>query len=160
MIGKWSTRATVGAVAVVCLIAAAGDTAEANPFFAQQTGRACADCHNPGQEQRGVQGLNATGLAFKDCGFKFGCTAPAPAAKTSEHSNGIAVFHNNNCSNARLVAVRTSSSQSDQGVVLIIEPGQSVKVAVIRGSTWAGQCGGTSVANPKYAWITLDQVLP
>jgi hypothetical protein len=159
MVGKWSTRATVAALALGWAIAGVGSAVEANPFFAQQTGRSCADCHNPGQEQKGVQGLNATGQAFKNCGFKLGCAAPAPAAKTSEHSNGIAIFHNNNCNNARLVAIRTGSNQSDQGVVLLIEPGQSVKVAVTRGSTWAGQCGGTSVANPKYSWITLDQVL-
>jgi len=48
----------------------------ASPFFAQQTGKDCVACHQPGREADGKAGLNPMGQAFLQCGFKFDCSTP------------------------------------------------------------------------------------
>lgn len=92
---RWKLASLVAAAGVSCALATLGlsGIAQANPFFAKQTGLGCSGCHHPGQEEAGVKGLNPAGLAFKNCGYKSGCGAPpAPVAKTSETDNGFANF--------------------------------------------------------------------
>lgn len=76
--------ATAGAV---LMLGFASEQADANPYWAQQTGKPCAACHYGGRETEGRAGLNPTGQAFLNCGYHFpsafggcgGAAAPAPA---------------------------------------------------------------------------------
>ena len=52
--------------------------ADANPYWAQQTGQSCATCHYGGREREGRGGLNPTGQRFLACGYHFQCGAPPP----------------------------------------------------------------------------------
>jgi hypothetical protein len=143
------------AMAMSCWLAIG--SVEANEFFAKQTGKSCADCHMPGQEMRGVQGLNATGHAFKDCGYKFGC-APQAQQNTTENHQGIATFHNTECpGGARAVTIRAGGNTQDRSILLFIEPGQLIKAGVSRGSTFAAHCG--TQADREFHWIKLDMVI-
>jgi hypothetical protein len=78
----------------LAMIAVAPHRAEANPYFAQQSGRDCAACHQPGREPEGPAGLNPAGLAFLDaykrCNYQIVCAltsqppvAPAPTFTTA-----------------------------------------------------------------------------
>jgi hypothetical protein len=67
-------------------MASAPHRAEANPYFAQQSGKDCSACHQPGREPEGPAGLNPSGLAFFDaykrCNYQIVCaltSSPAPA---------------------------------------------------------------------------------
>ncbi|MBS0518220.1 MAG: hypothetical protein JSR90_05980 [Proteobacteria bacterium] len=134
--------------------------ADANTFFANQTGRPCSACHNPGQEEKGVQGLNAAGQAFKNCGFKFGCNAgstSAPQQRTTEHDNGVATF-SNNCANGQIrwVVLRPGMNDASRDVALIMDPGSRTKVGVSKGTTWAAACGNAPPNTQQFFWIKLD----
>lgn len=147
------------ALGALVLVGATFGIAEANPFFATQTGKACADCHLSGQEQRGVQGLNGAGLAFKNCGFQLNCTVK-PAAKTTEHSDGILTFGNiKSCpGQTRWVVLRSGKNEKGRDIVLFLDPGHTVKVAVSQGTTWASSCGGAN-DNQQFNWVRLDQAV-
>jgi hypothetical protein len=62
----------LGAVLVLAPLSAL-----ANPFFAEQTGRDCVDCHIKGREREGKASLNPLGVTFMNCGFKFCATQQA-----------------------------------------------------------------------------------
>jgi hypothetical protein len=147
------------ALGALVLVGATIGIAEANPFFASQTGKNCVDCHIPGQEQRGVQGLNGAGQAFKNCGFQANCAAK-PAAKTSETTNGIVTLGNNKTcpGQTRWVVLRPGKNEKDRDIILFLDTGHSVKVAVSRGTTWASSCGGAN-DNQQFSWVPLDQAV-
>lgn len=149
---------TILALAAGGLVLAAA-TASANTFFANQTGKSCTDCHNPGQEQLGPRGLNNYGSAFKNCGYK-DCAGQAAPAATSENNQGIGTFVNN-CPNGqtRFVGVRPGRNVHERNVILFLDPGQRLKVAVSQGTTWTGKCGAPPSDNDQYNWVKLDQVL-
>ncbi|WP_139374132.1 hypothetical protein [Enhydrobacter aerosaccus] len=144
--------AMAGALLVVPGIAAA------NPFFANQTGQPCTACHVPGQEQKGLQGLNAAGQAFKNCGFKVGCTANgATQTKTTEHNDGLATF-TNTCSagQTRWVVLRPGLNDASRDIALMLDPGSRQKVAVSKGTTYAAACGNAPGNGQQFFWIRLD----
>ncbi len=155
---KFVSLTVVAGVSCALATLALPGIAEANPFFAKQSGLGCSGCHQPGQEEAGVKGLNPAGLAFKNCGYKTGCSAPpAPVAKTSETDNGFANF-NNNCpaGQVRWVTVRPGRNDSDRDLVLLMEPGQRIKVAVPKGSTFAGMCNQPPKDSGQFSWVRLD----
>lgn len=131
----------------------------ANTYFANQTGQACNACHLPGQEERGLQGLNAAGQAFKSCGFKLGCTGNSPSQhqKTTEHDNGVATF-SNNCGNGQIrwVVLRPGMNDASRDIALMMDPGSRTKVAVSKGTTWAAACGNAPSNSQQFFWIKLD----
>lgn len=135
--------------------------ASANPFFQQQTGLPCSSCHISGQENQGEQGLNPFGQAFKHCGFKLGCAAPpAPSQPhTTQFFNGLANFHNTCNGQQRWVGIRVRKNDDDRTMGLVIDPGQSVTVAVPIGSTWAASCGAAPQGNTTFHYIALDTVV-
>ncbi len=149
----------VATACAVALLASAATTASANTFFATQTAKACTACHNPGQEQLGPRGLNNYGTAFKSCGYK-DCPAPAAAAATTESNDGLAIF-SNSCQGGqvRWVGLRPGRNITKRDVVLILDPGQRIKVGVSRGTTWAAQCGRPPSDNDQFHWVRLEQVL-
>ena len=156
---RWKFASLVAVAGVSCAAALAlPGIAEANPFFAKQTGQGCGTCHLPGQEEAGPKGLNPAGMAFKNCGYKTGCSAaPAPVAATSENNNGLANF-TNSCpaGQPRWVTVRAGRNGAERDVVLILEPGQRLKVAVSKGSTFAGKCNEPQKDSAQFSWIRLD----
>ena len=133
---------------------------QANQIFQQQTGKACADCHLPNQEALGAKGLNPTGTAFKDCGFKFGCAAPPkPATNTTETHQGTVVFGNTKCSGqTRTVILLAGGNSKDRAILLFVEPNQKVRMGVSRGTTWAATCG-TASGNEQFHFVPLELVM-
>ena len=133
---------------------------QANQIFQQQTGKDCADCHLPNQEALGVKGLTAMGAAFKDCGFKFGCTVPPkPAANTTETHQGTVVFGNTKCSGqTRTVTLLAGGNSKDRAILLFVEPNQKIRMGVSRGTMWAATCGAAN-ANEQFHFVPLELVM-
>lgn len=160
---SWKFAAVAAALGVSCALATVPGIAEANTFFANQTGLSCTGCHQPGQEERGPAGLNAGGLAFKSCGYKVGCSSaapPAPVPATTENNKGLATFHNNcPAGQPRWIIVRAGRNEPDRDMTLILEPGQNLKVVVSRGTTFSGQCNGPARDSGQFNWIRIDQVI-
>lgn len=162
---SWKPASIAAALGVSCALAAMAlpKMADANTFFANQTGLSCTGCHQPGQEERGPAGLNSAGLAFKSCGYKVGCGSaapPPPAPPTTESNKGLATFHNNcPAGQPRWIIVRAGRNEADRDVVLILEPGQNVKAVVSRGSTFSGQCNAPPRDSGQFSWIRIDQVI-
>ena len=160
---NWKFAAVAAALGVSCALTTLPGIAEANIFFANQTGLSCTGCHQPGQEEKGPAGLNSGGLAFKSCGYKVGCVSaapPAPVPATTENNKGLATF-NNNCPSGqpRWIVVRAGRNDADRDVTLILEPGQHVKTVVTQGSTFAGQCNSPPRDSGQFSWIRIDQVI-
>ena len=168
MIAHWKSAGLVGVLALAsCIMALAWPhAASANPFFQKQTGLQCSSCHNSGQENQGERGLNPLGRAFKSCGFKLGCDdtshipAPPPKPHTSEFFGGLSIFHNNCAGQQRWVAIRIHKNEIDRAMALVIEPGQSVTVAVPQGTVWAAGCGVAPTANASFQFLALTVAAP
>ena len=162
--------------AVVVSAGLAIGSASANEIFQQQTGKSCADCHRPNQEKLGVQGLNPMGLAFKNCGYKFGCSAAAPPSpsappaatppaasvqtqNTTETHQGVATFSNTRCgAQTRTVVVRAGGNTRERSLILFVEPNQKIKVGVSRGTTWAASCEAIK-EDAQFRFVAIDLIL-
>jgi hypothetical protein len=151
-------RGVFPALIVAFALLAGMSFADANPFFARQTGQPCVACHQPGQEQRGASGLNSTGLAFKDCGETPGCfgapTSPQSFVKTTATQGGSATFTHKGCHHqSRYITIRLGGSIP---VGFVLDRGMEVHVVVARNSTFASRCGGYPGPDANYRTITLD----
>jgi hypothetical protein len=85
--------ACAGLVLALMTLTAAPQRAEATPLFAQQTGKDCSTCHQPGRELEGPAGLNPTGTTFLDtykrCNYQITCALAAlPALAPPQTFNG------------------------------------------------------------------------
>lgn len=67
--------------------------------------------------------------------------APAVGATTSEYDSGVANL-NNTCSNGQqaFFAIATNNKETS-GLAVILKPGQTVEVAVTKGSSYEAACG-------------------
>lgn len=151
-------RGVVSALIVVFALVAAASVADANPFFARQTGQPCVACHQPGQEQRGASGLNSTGLAFKDCGETPGCfgapASPQSFVKTTATQGGSATFTHKGCHHqSRYLTIRLGDGGS---VSFVLDRDMDVHVMVAQNSTFASACGGFPGPGANYHIIKLD----
>jgi len=114
-----------------------------------------------GQEQRGEQGLNATGKTFKNCGFKFDCGAAAapqaPAGKTTQSAEGYALFHDRCGSGqgAPYLVIRMSG-WPENPFKFTMERGGSLRIFLTRGTTYASSCGHLPPDEGPWNYPKLD----
>lgn len=79
--------------------------------------------------------------------------------RTTQTDNGVLHFTNNNCNGqTRFIAMRIGGNTTDRDMILMLSPGQNVKVGVSRGSTWRGSCGSMPRDEDAFAWIPLEEV--
>jgi len=151
---------TISAAAGLMLLAGlAAPGARATPFFTQQTGLRCVSCHNAGQEADGVAGLNAFGITFKQCGYHVGCAVPPPpppVALTTQSHDGLAVFKNVCAPGQQLfLALRPGKNSAKRDIVIILDPGDHVKMGLQAGSTLATACDHIPSDSDDFRWVNL-----
>lgn len=92
----------------------------------------------------------------------FGFAAEADAQnqkRTTQTDNGVLHFSNTNCNGqTRFIALRAGGNTTDRDIIMMLSPGQNVKVGVSRGSTWRGSCGSMPRDEDTFAWIPLEEV--
>ena len=79
--------------------------------------------------------------------------------RTTQANDGALIFNNNVCNGmTRFVVLRVGRNDAERDMMLILSTGQSVKVAVPKGSTWRGSCGQPPRNEDQFAWIPLEEV--
>ena len=167
-----------GFVLALAMVAGTPHRAEANPYFAQQSGRDCSACHQPGREPEGAAGLNPGGLAFFDaykrCNYQIVCALtsqppvtpaptfstvpsypqPAPYYPQAAPSYGKAKFEDFCFGNSYFV-VRVGGAPNHL-VRFKLDLGSKVHVELPGGSTFVSQCGGYPSTNGMFHPVTYE----
>lgn len=156
------------------MIAVAPHRAQANPYFAQQSGRDCAACHQPGREPEGAAGLNPAGLAFLDaykrCNYQIVCALtsqppvtpapsypsyqPSPYYPQAALSYGKAKFKDF-CFGNSYFAVRVGGNPNHI-IRFKLDLGSKVHIELPDGSTFVSQCGGFPSTNGNFHSVTFE----
>ncbi|MFO1079984.1 MAG: hypothetical protein U1E23_05070 [Reyranellaceae bacterium] len=106
-------------------------------------------------------GLRLAALAAGMLGL---CLAAAGAEaqsqkRTTQTNDGALMFSNTACNGmTRFVVLRVGRNDAERDMMLMLTAGQSVKVAVPKGSTWRGSCGQPPRNEDQFAWIPLEEV--